>query len=273
MLAAALTSLMKELGAGDEVIVADSASTTEATRLTAEAHGARYVRCDQPGASLARNRGWSAATHDVIAFVDDDCVVRPGWADALRVVLADPQVAFVTGRVEAPTDFVARHLPVALVLGDASLAIGRDARGTLGSSNNLAVRRTALAAIGGFDERLGPATFFAAAEDIDLFDRLIAADYCGRYDPRAIVWHTQWRSDSARLRIAYRYGKGMGGRLSKLARTDGARARVLRRDALWNDGVRTIGRDIRRRYEYGAVLGTGRVLGTLVGLAAGRFRL
>ncbi|MDX6286217.1 MAG: hypothetical protein QOG53_1702 [Frankiales bacterium] len=273
MLTTLLASLTEELGAGDEVIVADSASATDETQRTAQAHGARYVRCDQPGASRARNKGWSTATNAGVVFIDDDCVVRPGWTAVLREVLADPQVAFVTGRVEAPEGFVARHLPVALVLGDAPMTIDREARGTVGSSNNLAVRRDALVAVGGFDERLGPATFFAAAEDVDLFDRLLAAGYSGRYDPRAVVWHTQWRTDGARIRIAYRYGKGMGGRLSKLARTDRLRARALRREALWTHGIRTIGGDVRRRYEYGVLLGTGRVLGTLVGLAAGRVRL
>jgi GT2 family glycosyltransferase len=273
MLRALLASLSDELDAGDEVIVADSASTIDGVPQAAESHGAHYVRCDRPGASRARNAGWHAAVHPAVAFVDDDCVVRPGWADALRQTLVDPQVGFVTGRVEAPEGFVARHSPVALVLGDTPRPIDRDARGTIGSSNNLVVRRAALVAVGGFDERLGPATFFAAAEDVDLFDRLLAAGYGGRYDPRAVVWHTQWRSDGARLRVAYRYGKGMGGRLSKLARTDRERARALRRDALWTEGVRTIGLDVRRRYEYGVALGAGRVVGTLVGLVAGRVRL
>jgi GT2 family glycosyltransferase len=273
MLGALLTSLADQLDVDDEVIVADSASMSGETKQVTLAHGARYVRCDRPGASRARNAGWQAAAHPTIAFVDDDCVVRPGWTSALRQALADPQVGFVTGRVEAPPDFVARHSPVALVLGDTPRPIDRDARGTVGSSNNLGVRREALVAVGGFDERLGPATFFAAAEDVDLFDRLLAAGYCGRYEPSVVVWHAQWRSDGARLRIAYRYGKGMGGRLSKLARTDRERARVLRRDALWTEGVRMIGLDARRRYEYGVALGAGRVFGTLVGLVAGRVRL
>ena len=273
MLGTLLASLTDDLRADDEVVVADSASTTDETRRTADAHGVRYVPCDRPGASRARNAGWLAATNDVVAFVDDDCIVRRGWADGLRAVLADEQIAFVTGRVEAPEDFVARHSPVALVLGDEARTIDAAARGTVGSSNNLAVRRDALVAVGGFDERLGPATFFAAAEDVDLFDRLVGAGFTGRYDPRAVVWHTQWRTDTARLRIAYRYGKGMGGRLAKLARADRERARLLRRDALWTEGVRTVGLDVRRRYEYGAVLGIARVAGITVGLVMGRVLL
>jgi GT2 family glycosyltransferase len=273
MLGELLASLAAHLAPDDEVVVADSASTSDETRRTAGAHGVRYVRCERPGASRARNAGWTVATNEVVAFVDDDCVVREGWADRLRTVLADEQVGFVTGRVEAPAGYVARHLPVALVLGDEPRPIDAAARGTVGSSNNVAVRREALGAIGGFDERLGPATFFAAAEDIDLFDRLIAAGFCGRYDPGAVVWHTQWRTDGARLRVEYRYGKGMGGRLAKLARNDRQRARMLRRDALWHNGVRVIGHDVRRRYEYGAMLATARVVGTGVGLVAGRVLL
>ena len=56
-------------------------------------------------------------------------------------------------------------------------------RSAFGAGANWGVRRTGLDAVGGFDERLGPATWFAAAEDADLYDRLVLAGYVGRYCP------------------------------------------------------------------------------------------
>jgi GT2 family glycosyltransferase len=273
MLEELLASLTADLSDSDEAIVVDSASSTDDSRRVAERHHATYVRMDRPGASRARNAGWLRARNEVVAFIDDDCVVPPGWIQSLQAAMADPDIAFVTGRVEAPPGYVAKHLPVALVLESDGRLIGPDFRGTVGSSNNLAVRRAALESIGGFDERLGPATFFAAAEDVDLFDRLVAQGYVGKYDPSVLVWHKQWRTKAARVRIGYRYGKGMGGRLAKLARTNPERSKALRHDAVYVNGVQAVARDVRNRYEYGVLLDCARLLGTYLGLVAGRFRL
>jgi GT2 family glycosyltransferase len=267
-----LSALRGTVGPGDEIVVVDSASTTDATQAVAAAHGVRFVRVDEPGASRARNEGWRSATHDVTAFVDDDATVQPGWADAIADAFVAPEVAFVTGAIRAPADAFAEG-PLPQMHDDRAFVLEPSARGALGASANLAVRRVALEAIGGFDEALGPGTWFAAAEDIDLFDRLFLAGYRGRYEPAAVVHHHQWRDRPAMVRLDYAYGKGMGARLARLLRADRRRGRVEAYDVLWRYGLRVAFLDLRRGYELGALCGFARFVGSLLSFPVALVRL
>lgn len=271
-LAGCLEALRADLGPADEIIVADSASTTGETADVAARFGARCVRCDRPGASLARNVGWASATAPLVGFIDDDVRVRPGWAEAVVAAFADPSVEFLTGLVgvagASPVD-----RPVAVKTDPEAAVVDASTRGTLGASANLIVRRSALAEVGGFDERLGPATWFAAAEDLDLLDRLLASGRTGRYDPDVAADHLQWRSRAAKLRLDWRYGKGQGGRLARLTRRDPPRARALAADIVWHGTVGAIVANVRERYEYGVLAMLIRLAGTAAGYVVGLGRL
>jgi mycofactocin glycosyltransferase len=85
----------------DEVIVVDDASEDgDSVRHEAENAGARYIRRDRRGrAGAARNTGLAAASHDVVALIDSDCVPRPGWLEPLLAHLADPEVEIVAPRI------------------------------------------------------------------------------------------------------------------------------------------------------------------------------
>jgi glycosyltransferase involved in cell wall biosynthesis len=68
----------------DEVIVVDDGST-DLTPEIARAHGARVVEGGSIGyAGGARNRGWDAATGDVVVFLDSDAVPLPGFGAGVR---------------------------------------------------------------------------------------------------------------------------------------------------------------------------------------------
>jgi glycosyltransferase involved in cell wall biosynthesis len=267
MLATSLTSIRAALRDGDELVVVDSASTDPAVREIALAHGARYVRCAQPGLARARNAGWRAAAHETILFVDDDVRVSPDWAGAFAGAFdAYPEIAFATGRVAAPPGQEGLERPVALQDDDDPATLDRTSRGGLGSGASFAVLKDALALVGGFDELLGAGGLLRSAEDGDMFDRLLAAGKVGRYEPASVAWHDQWRrSKRDILRLEWRDGVGNGARLSKLLRTDRERARTTARDLLWDGCVLWIGRNIRRRYEFGVVTVVVRLVATLIG--------
>lgn len=236
-----LTPLRETLGPDDELLVVDSASQDPEVKEVAEAAGAVYVRCERPGASVARNVGWRLARHDLIAFVDDDVRVSPGWADGMREALVGgpPDVAFVTGRLSPGRELDRVRTPVG-VKDDAEPAeLGPRTRGVLGHSANLAVRRDALERVGGFDEALGAGGPFRAAEDQDLFDRLFALGLGGRYAPAAGAWHDQWRGRWALVRLNWDYGFGSGARLSKLVRTDPSRIGPVAENLFWTWGLRS----------------------------------
>lgn len=251
------------------IVVVDSASRSPgAVAAVAAEYGATLVRVERPGASRARNAGWRHTDAPLVAFVDDDCTVLSGWAATLRRTANDRAVSFVTGRAEAPAEQAGLPEPVGLTLLPAG-AIDRTSGASIGGSNNLAVRRAALEQVGGFDERLGPGTWFAAGEDTDLLDRLLAAGHLGWHAADALVLHHQWRPRRTRVCLTWSYAKGNGARLAKLSRADRARARLVARDVLWRNGLRALARDLRLGYQTGVVVGALRVTGAVTGYVAG----
>jgi glycosyltransferase involved in cell wall biosynthesis len=273
MLATCLEALRADVGDADEIVVVDSASADrEQVAAVAARFGALLVRSDRAGASLARNLGWQAASHGLVGFVDDDVHVRPGWADAMVAAFEDESVAFVTGRVVVPDHQIGAERPVAITSRTTRTLLHPGLDGDLGASANLAVRRAALAAVGGFDVTLGPGSWASSAEDLDLFDRLFQADYAGMFEPLACAEHNQWRSRCQLLALDWRYGKGMGVRLARLARWDRPRARRLLKEALVTQGVRSVVQDLRQGYEFGALTVTTRTLATMIGVVVGAAR-
>ncbi|HEY2270116.1 MAG TPA: glycosyltransferase, partial [Streptosporangiaceae bacterium] len=122
------------------------------------------VTLEGRGPAAARNAGWRAAgPTDWVAFLDDDVRVGPDWRDALAADLAGQpdRVAGVQGVIDVPLP--ADRAPTDWERGTAGLA---DARWI---TADLAYRRTALLAAGGFDERF-PRAF---REDADLALRLL----------------------------------------------------------------------------------------------------
>ncbi|MFN8222210.1 MAG: glycosyltransferase [Gaiellales bacterium] len=199
-----------------EVIVVDSAPTGPEAREVCERFAVSYLHEPVIGQSRARNRGIAAARGEVVAFTDDDCVADPGWLSALADELADPRVAAVTGAV------------VPLELGTPAQWLfemngghGRGNRrlvidgtsvepivkvGLVGVGANVAFRRTALVRVGPFAEWLGPGTPARAADDYDMFCRLLDAGDRIVFSPRQLVWHRH-RRELETLRSTFRdYG-------------------------------------------------------------------
>jgi GT2 family glycosyltransferase len=261
-----LTHLRASLSRADQLIVADSASTDPAVEHIARDHGADCVRLDRPGASRARNAGWRKARHDLIAFVDDDVRVEPGWATGLATAFAaHPLAAFVTGRIVLPPGTPWTDVPIAIKEDRYPAVLRASTRGVIGHGANFAVRRSALERIGGFDERLGAGGDFRAQEDNDLWDRLFAAGFEGRFEPVATAWHEQWRRRRALLPLNWCYGIGSGARVAKLLHTDRRRAAGAARVAFWDWGLAELPRWLPR-HRYAAALALVRVAGAAVGM-------
>jgi GT2 family glycosyltransferase len=254
----------------DETIVVDSASRDDSVRRVAGAvPGVRVLRADRPGASRARNLAAASTSADVLCFTDDDCRPQPGWVEAIEAAFeAEGSVGFVTGKVLSDRD---RGPTVSVLVDDSprSFSPGDDPAG-VGHGANLAVRRSAFEAVGGFDDALGAGAPLAGAEDQDLVWRLLRAGWAGRYEPRAVMVHRQWRSRSQYLRVQYAYGLGSGALTLKMIRIAGRPAREVLTERLWRRGVMRGLRALREGNETGAV-GTGvHVVGSVVGLVRAR---
>jgi GT2 family glycosyltransferase len=264
-LRAALDALAGAVRPDDEIVVVDSASTAPGVDAVADRAGVRYVRCDVPGASRARNAGIAASTADIVAFTDDDCRPQPGWGRALADAFErDDAVAFVTGRVVGED-------------GDEQMSTNDVPAGTwrgpldpmrLGHGANWACRRSALATVGGFDEIMGPGGPLRAAEDHDLYWRLLDAGFTGRHVHEAVVVHPAWRRGVELLRTEWAYGVGTGA-LAMKARRLGRPGPALR-TRVWDEGFALAAKLAWRRWERPALRQATRAAGAVAGALRAR---
>lgn len=96
LLARALASVDELAGldpAQLDVVVVDNSDSGSARAVVTEAAGRtampiRYVEAHPPNISVARNAGVAATDADIVAFLDDDQELAPGWLAAVREALA-----------------------------------------------------------------------------------------------------------------------------------------------------------------------------------------
>ena len=135
------------------------------------------------GTSRARNTGLWMARGDVVAFLDDDVRLPPGWVEAMLSFYSDPEIGGVGGFVDHPGHYNPVRNTAYRLLGLTSNRYRIDWGGfNLGpashpdedqpaawlSGGNMSFRRNAVQSIGGFDEALG--SFWH--EDVDLAHRV-----------------------------------------------------------------------------------------------------
>jgi GT2 family glycosyltransferase len=204
---------------GHEILVVDNCPSTEATRRLASTYdGVRYVRENQPGLNVARNRALREATHEIVAFSDDDAAPDPGWLRALLRNFDDPRILCVTG-LTMPMELETQAQEWFQRMG----GLGRGFKRMIfdaathhplkawqaGAGVNMALRKSALRDIGPFDEALDVGTPSRGGGDTEMFARILSRGYRIVYDPRALSWHRH-RSQWKELRVQL-YGYELSG--------------------------------------------------------------
>ena len=186
---------------GYEVIVVDDGSTDATPQIAAE-YDVRVISTENRGLSNARNTGWQAATGEIVAYIDDDAYPDPHWLKYLVARFYNTQYVGVGGPNVAPpgdgpiADCVANAPggPVHVLISD------WEAEHIPGC--NMAFRRSALAAVGGFDPR-----FRAAGDDVDICWRLQERGWEIGFHAAAMVWHHRRNSIRAYWKQQQGYGK------------------------------------------------------------------
>ena len=186
------------------IVVDDGSADPGAIAAAAAAAGARLLRRNRSGGpGAARNAGLAAARTPLVAFVDSDCVPRPGWLPPLLRHFADPAVGAVAPRIvalEQGAAWLARYEDVrsALDMGPVESIVRPGARVPYVPGAALVVRREAAA--GGFAEDM------PVGEDVNFVWRLSAAGWHVRYEPRAAVGHQHRVRPAEWLRRRRDYG-------------------------------------------------------------------
>ncbi|WP_217914441.1 glycosyltransferase [Miltoncostaea marina] len=184
-----------------EVIVVDDGST-DATAAIAGEFGVRLVSQANAGLSAARNTGWQAATGEIVAYLDDDAYPDPDWLRHLAWSFLTSAYAAIGGpnitpHEDPPVSHAVGHAP-----GGPIHVLVSDTEAEHIPGCNMAFRRSALAAIGGFDP-----TFRVAGDDVDACWRIQAAGWRIGFSPAAVVWHHRRPSVRAYWRQQRGYGR------------------------------------------------------------------
>lgn len=224
---------------GLEILVVDNAPSSDETReaiAAAGLPGVRYLREDRAGTSRARNLGLREATGKLVAFLDDDVLVDGSWVAALvQGFRLDPKVDCVTGPIVAAELETEAQVLIEeyggfdkgfsrRVLDPAAPPPGAPlfpyTAGTLGSGANMAFRRQAILALGGFDVALGGGTASRGGEDLAAFLGILLHGSRLAYEPSMLVRHYHHRSYARLRRVLFGYGIGLGAYLAQTVVTD-----------------------------------------------------
>ncbi len=206
---------------GLDVLVVDDGSDDPATVAEVAArHGASLLaRSSCGGPAAARNSGLAVSRDvELVAFVDSDCVVAPGWLTALVAHFADPVVGAVAPRIRSlrpqpegadgrkesvVAAYSARRSP--LDMGPHESRVRPGSAMSYVPSATLVVRRAVFDELaGGFDEQL------RYGEDVDVIWRMVDAGWDVRYEPASAVRHEEPAAWSAFLSRRFHYGTSAG---------------------------------------------------------------
>jgi glycosyltransferase involved in cell wall biosynthesis len=161
-----------ELGDQVEIIVVNNASTDRTREVALKYPGVRVVDEPRKGLTYARQAGFTASKGELIANVDSDSRLTPGWVDTVLTTFAEePKLVALSGpfvyydlsprqRVSVQIFYAAAFMVYALnrwVLRAGSMVQG----------GNFVLRREALEKIGGFNTAIA---FYG--EDTDIARRL-----------------------------------------------------------------------------------------------------
>jgi glycosyltransferase involved in cell wall biosynthesis len=157
-----LCALEDELSVDDEIIVVDNGSTDGSLDVASGLRNVQLHSLSDGTIAAVRNYGAKQARHEIVGFVDSDCVVVKGWKAAAFAKIVQDDVVAVGSKYQTP--LLANWIEKAWFSqrpqnGDVKYI----------NAGNFVVKKEAFWAVGGFDEAL------ITGEDAEICIRLIRA--------------------------------------------------------------------------------------------------
>ena len=186
----AIESVLAQSCQDFEILVVDDGSTEPETQRLLQDYSrpkTRVVRTENRGLPAAKNLGLAETSGDYVCMFDADDRLAPSFLEASRRVLdEDPSIAFVSHWFQTFGDEVWDWTPTRCDL-EALL----DANTVNGAA---LVRRTALEAVGGFDE-----TMRDGCEDWDIWITLVEQGYPGHILEQVLFYYRRRHDSMSRV--------------------------------------------------------------------------
>jgi glycosyltransferase involved in cell wall biosynthesis len=200
-----LLSLMKLNYPDYEVILVDDGSVDTTAEIAAQFPQINFIRQQNSGLSAARNVGLRAATGEIVAYMDSDCVADEDWLWYLAHGMLQQGVDAIGGLNLCPAtdNWIAKC--VAVSPGNPSHVMFDDQSAEHVPGCNMAFRRSVLVSLGGFDRQ-----FRQAGDDVDICWRLLEEGYQIGFAAAAMVWHHRRPTARAYYRQQKGYGRAEG---------------------------------------------------------------
>ena len=185
-----------------EVIVVNDGSTDRTLEISERYKYCRIISQPNKGLSVARNVGAEAATGEIVAYTDSDCVADKDWLTYLVHKMEHGGLAAVGGPNFPPPEDDLVPAAVAVSPGGPTHVLVSDEVAEHIAGCNMAFRRDVLMQLGGFDP-----VYRAAGDDVDICWRFQNAGYTIGFAPAAVVWHFRRNTVEAYLNQQKGYGK------------------------------------------------------------------
>lgn len=185
-----LTALCDNTKAPYEIIVADGGSEDDTVTIAESFPGVKVIHNAQKNAAAGRNEGIKAASGDIIAFTDGDCIVAKDWIESISNCFLENDIDGLGGKVlnakpENRYEEYWGNLAWNLIMsfGDEAYTVTEKKLNDAFVTANCAYKHDLLMKIDGFN------TWFANnAEDVDLCWRAIENDAKLMYAPNVVIY-------------------------------------------------------------------------------------
>ena len=185
-----------------EVIVLNDGSRDRTLEIAESYDFCRIISQPNKGLSVARNVGAEAATGEIVAYTDSDCVTDQDWLNYLVAKMETNNLAACGGPNFPPPEDALVPAVVAVAPGGPTHVLISDEVAEHIAGCNMAFVREVLIRLGGFDP-----VYRAAGDDVDICWRFQDAGYVIGFSPAAVVWHFRRNTVSAYCNQQRGYGK------------------------------------------------------------------
>jgi glycosyltransferase involved in cell wall biosynthesis len=187
-----------------ELIVVDGGSTDNTQQIVRAHTRAKLIIEPRRGPGVARDTGLRAAKGTIICHLDADSMPTRRWLVSLLAAFDDPSIVLAAGKtLSLPPETAAQRYMASSGRIDGAEYVTRPVFPFV-PSRNMAVRRDAALAIGGWASEL------ITGEDVDFCHRLLKK-FPSRiaYEEKAILLHRDRETTAGLGKQAWGYGEGM----------------------------------------------------------------